>query len=210
VSEHNGSENGAHDPGNLTLERYIPDSIPPLVDAISSLYEHAIDRLLLTSDRVTSAAEAKKLLAGDDDTEVMADQVQRVVVLAVPVVRTLARGARFTRVPWVLVASTAFSVASTLRAGVREVQVIGSLVAHRIEQETGRPAAPALVKRLALELYLTPRRTPSTTPAPLPLRRLLQRWLFKGAIGRDTRRAASKALDAAERLDVRPYLTPPR
>ena len=109
-----------------------------------------------------------------------------------------------------LVASTAFSIASTLRAGVREVQVIGSLIAHRIEQETGRPAAPGLVKRLALELYLTPRRTPSTTDRPLPLRRLLQRWLFKGAIGRDTRRAASKALDAAEKLDVRPYLTPPR
>ena len=79
--------------------------MPPLVDAISSLYEHAIDRLLLTPDRVTSAAEGKRLLAADDDTEVMADQLQRVVVLAVPVVRTVARGARFTRVPWVLVAS---------------------------------------------------------------------------------------------------------
>jgi hypothetical protein len=140
----------------------------------------------------------------------MADQVQRVVVLAVPVVRTLARGARFTRVPWVLVASTAFSIASTLRAGVREVQVIGSLIAHRIEQETGTPAAPRLVKRLALELYLSPRRTPATTDSPLPLRRLLQRWLFKGAFGRNTQRAASKALDAAEKIDVRPYVKPSR
>jgi hypothetical protein len=210
VSEEHGSENGSGDPGGLTLERHIPDAIPPLVDAISSLYDHAIDRLLLTDERVTSAAEGKKELAGDSDTEVMADQVQRVVVLAVPVVRTLARGARFTRVPWVLVASTAFSIASTLRAGVREVQVIGSLIAYRIEQETGRPAAPSLVKRLALELYLTPRRTPSTTDSALPLRRLLQRWLFKGAFGRDTRRAASKALDAAEKPDVRPYVAPSR
>ena len=39
-----------------------------------------------------------------------------------------------------------------------------------------------------------------------PYRRLLQRWLFKGAFGRDTRRTASKALDAADRLDLRPYL----
>ncbi len=210
MSGQNGSENGARDPGGLTLERHMPDAIPPLVDAISSLYDHAIDRLFLTSERVTSAAEGKKQLAADGEGEVLADQVQRVAVLAVPVVRTLARGARFTRVPWVLVASTAFSIASTLRAGVREVQVIGSLIAHRIEQETGRPAAPRLVKRLALELYLAPRRTPSTTDHPLPLRRLLQRWLFKGAFGRDTRRAASKALDAAERLDVRSYLTPPR
>jgi hypothetical protein len=210
VSGQNGSKNGAREPGGMTLERHLPDPIPPLVDAISSLYDHAIDRLLLTPERVISAAEGKKQLAGDEDTEALADQVQRVAVLAVPVVRTLARGARFTRVPWVLVVSTAFSITSTLRAGVREVQVIGSLIAHRIEQETGRPAAPHLVKRLALELYLAPRRTPSTTDRPLPLRRLLQRWLFKGALGRDTRRAASKALDAAEKLDVRPYLTPPR
>ena len=182
------------------------DAVPPLVDAISSLYEHAIDRLLSTSDRVTSAAEGKRLLAADDGTEVVADQLQRVVVLAVPVVRTVARGARFTRVPWVLVATTAFSIASTLRTGVREVQVLGSLLAHRLEQETGRPADSMLVKRLALELYLSPRSTPPVTDAPLPLRRLLQRWLFRGTFGRDTRRAASKALDAAERLDLRAYL----
>src|SRR4029079_725910 len=127
--QHARAENGSRAPRGLTLERHIPEAIPPLVDAISSWYDNAIDRLLLTDERVTTAAEAKKELAGDGDTEAMADQVQRVVVLAVPVVRTLARGARFTRVPWVLVASTAFSIASTLRAGVREVQVIGSLSA---------------------------------------------------------------------------------
>ena len=110
---------------------------PPLVDAISSLYEHAIDRLLSTSERVTSAAEGKRLLAEDDDTEALADRVQRVVVLAVPILRTLASGARFTRVPWVLVASTAFSTSSAIRSGVREVQVIGSLVAHRLERRDG-------------------------------------------------------------------------
>jgi hypothetical protein len=136
----------------------------------------------------------------------MADQVQRVAVLAVPIVRTVARGARFTRVPWVLVASTAFSIASTLRTGVREVQVLGSLIAHRLEQASPRPADPALVKRLALELYLSPRSTPPVADRPLPLRRLLQRWLFKGTFGRDTRRTANKALDAAEKLELRPYL----
>ena len=45
MSEQQGSANGSHDSGGLTLERYVPDAIPPLVDAISSLYEHAIDRL---------------------------------------------------------------------------------------------------------------------------------------------------------------------
>jgi len=190
----------------LRDQRIPLDMVPPLVDAVSSLYEHAIDALFLTPDRVTSAADGKRLLAGDDGTEVVADQLQRVVVLAVPVVRTVARGARFTRVPWVLVATTAFSIASTLRTGVREVQVLGSLIAHRLEQATGLPADSALVKRLALELYLSPKRKPSPAATPLPLRRLLQRWLVKGAFGRDTRRAASKALDAADRLDLRPYL----
>jgi hypothetical protein len=178
---------------------------PPLVGAIASLCEHAIDRILSTPQRVTSAAEGKRVLARDDGAEALADQVQRVVVLAVPVVRTLAHGARVTRMPWVLIATTAFSVGSTVRSGVREVQVIGSLLAHRLEQATGRPADPGLVRRLALELYLAPRGRPSVEDRPLPLRRLLQRWLLRGALGRDTTRAAAKALDAAERLDLRSY-----
>jgi hypothetical protein len=186
--------------------RLLLEAPPHLVDAIASLYDHAIDRVFSTSERVTSAAEGKRLLTGDDNTEEMADRVQRVVVVASPVLRTLFRGARITKVPWVLVASTTFSIATTLRAGVQEVQVIGSLLAHRMEQETGLPADQRLVRRLALELYLWPRRTPSFDDRPLPLRRLGQRWLFKGAFGRDTRKAASKALDAAERLDLRRYL----
>jgi len=126
-------------------------------------------------------------------------------VLAVPVVRAVARGARFTRVPWVLVASTTLSIGRTVRAGTREVQVIGALLAYRIEAATGRPADPGLVQRLALELYLSPRAIPVLDERPLPLRRLLQRWLFRGTLGRTTGRAASKALDAAERLDVQAY-----
>jgi hypothetical protein len=188
------------------LPRGILESPPPLVDAVSSLYEHLIDRILSTPDRVTSAADGKRLLADDDGTEAVADHVQRVVVLAVPVLRTFARGARFTRIPWVLVATTAFSIGSAVRSGVREAQVIGSLVAHRLEQATARPADPALVKRLTLELYLAPKSTPDPSNLALPVGLLLRRWLIKGAIGRDTKKAASKALDAAERLDLRPYL----
>ena len=116
-----------------------------LVEAVGNLADAAIDRVLLTDERVTSAAEAKRSLAGDEDTEALAGKIQRVAVLAVPLVRVLARGARFTRVPWVLVASTAFSIASTLRAGVREVQVIGSLIAHRIEQDAKRAGYPVKV-----------------------------------------------------------------
>jgi hypothetical protein len=182
------------------------DATPPLVDAMSSLYDHVIGRLLSTSDRITSAAEGKMLLAADDNSEVVADSVQRVVVLAVPVLRTFVRGARFTRIPWVLVATTAFSIGSAVRSGIREVQVVGSLLAYRLERATGQLADPALVKKLTLELYLAPRRIPDVSDPALPLAKLLRRWLIKGAIGRDTRKMASKALDAAERLDLHPYV----
>lgn len=213
----NGVETNGHSRSSVlrripkTAEPPVPqgsfDTTPRLVDAMSSLYGDIIDRILSTPDRVTSAAAGKRLLAADDGTEVVADHVQRVVVLAIPVLRTLARGARFTRIPWVLVATTAFSIGSAIRSGVREAQVIGSLVAYRLEQATGLPADPALVKKLTLELYLDSRQTPDVSDLALPLGQLLRRWLIKGAIGRDTRKAASKALDAAERLDLRPYVT---
>ena len=46
--------------------------------------------------------------------EEVADRVQRFVAIATPTVRMLARGARFTRVPWVLVASTTISLTTTV------------------------------------------------------------------------------------------------
>ena len=196
--------NGDTDEDRRLLQAIL-DAPPALVDAVGSLVEQGIARVLSAPHPVTSAAEGKRLLAREDGGEATADQVQRVVVLAVPVVRTLARGARFTRVPWVLIASTTDSIGATVRAGIREVQMIGALLAHRLETSTGLPADPALVRRLAVDLYLSPRRTPQLHDHPLPLRRLLQRWLFKGAFGRDTKRAASRALEAAEELDVKGY-----
>jgi hypothetical protein len=173
-----------------------------LLDAVAGLFDQAVDRVLLSPARVTSAAEGKRLLTADDDAEGLTDTVQRVAVVATPIVRTLARGARWLpRVPWVLVASTTASLVVTIRAGVHEIRVLGSLLAYRLEAATGRPADPALVKQLTLELYLSPGRTP-TLAGGLPLRRLVRRWLFRGALGKDTRKAAGKALDAAERLDV--------
>ena len=195
-----------HELPEASLATRLPDPEPErnrtLLEAVGGLYDQVIDRILLSPDRVTSAAEGKRLMSSDDDSEALTDTVQRVAVVATPIIRTLARGARWLpRVPWVLVASTTASLVMTLRAGVREVRVLGSLVAHRLERETGRPADPALVKQLTLELYLSPRRTPSLNGG-LPLGRLVRRWLFRGAIGKDTRRVADKALDAAERLDV--------
>lgn len=173
-----------------------------LTDAVSTLYERAIDRVLLTPERVHSAAEGKALLASQESHEALAEGIQRVVVLAVPVVRAVAAGARITRVPWVLVSSTALSIGLTVRAGVREVQVLGSLLAHRLEQTTGRPADPALVKKLTIELYLAPKRVPDVSDPRLRPGRLVRRWIFRGAFGRETRKDAGRALDRAERLDV--------
>jgi len=179
-----------------------PDRDRRLLDAVAGLVDSVIDRILLSPTRVRSAAEGRGLIAVDDDSEDVADRVQRVAVIATPIVRTLARGSRLLpRVPWVLVASTTASLVMTIRGGVHEVRVLGSLVAYRLEQATGRPADPALVKQLTLELYLSPRRTPTLTGG-LPLGKLARKWLFRGAIGKDTRKAAWKALDAAEHLDV--------
>jgi hypothetical protein len=173
-----------------------------LVEAVGALADHAIDRILLTDERVTSAADGRRLLAGTAEIEARADKIQRVVVAAVPVARTLARGARFTRVPWVMVASSTLAIGVAVRTGVRELQVLGSLVAHRLEQAAGAPADPALVKKLAIDLYLHPKRTPDPADDRLRLVRLSRKWVLSGAFSRNTSKQASKALDAAERLDA--------
>src|SRR5687767_14981497 len=133
------------DPREASLATRVPDREPNrdrrLLDAVGGLFDQVIDRILLSPERVTSAAQGKRLMATDDDAEGMTDMLQRVAVIATPIVRTLAHGARWLpRVPWVLVASTTASLVVTLRAGVNEVRVLGSLVAYRLEQATGRPA----------------------------------------------------------------------
>jgi len=172
-----------------------------LVEAVGRLVHAAVDRVLLTEDRVTSAAEGKRRLSGQTETEELADKVQRVVVLATPVVRVVARGARFTRFPWAIVASSSVSVGVAVRTGVREIQVLSSLVAHRIEQATGTPADPRLVEKVAVDLYLNPKRTPDLSNDRLRLVRLTRKWVLLGAFGRTTSKRAGKALEAADKLD---------
>lgn len=172
-----------------------------LVDAVERLVDAAVARVLLSDDRVTSAADGKLRLAGQTETEELADKVQRVVVLATPIVRLVARGARFTRLPWAMLASSSVSVAIAVRSGVREIQVLSSLVAYRIEQATGRPADPQLVEKVAVDLYLNPKRRPDLTDDRLRLVRLTRKWVLLGAFGRTTSKRADKALEAAGKLD---------
>jgi hypothetical protein len=173
-----------------------------LVHAVSDLVNKAVDQVLLGDERVTSAAEARRLLNRDEQTEALAGDIQRVVVLAVPIVRRLARGARVMKVPWVFVASATLSMGVAVRNGVKEIQALSSLVAHRLEQATGAPADPALVKKLAVDLYLHPRRTPKLDSDRARIVRLTRKWLFLGIFGRKTQRRASRALEAAERIDA--------
>ena len=176
-------------------------AVVALIRAVGDLVDAAVDRVLLTEERVTSAEEAQRLLAGEADSEALADKIQRVVVLAVPVVRMLARGARFTRLPWVMLASSSASIAIAVRSGVRELQVLASLVAHRVEQATGAPSDPALVKKVAVDLYLKPKRAPDLSDDRVHLVRLTRTWLLRGGLGRSTAKRAAKALAAAERID---------
>lgn len=170
--------------------------------AAGEVVHQAFERLLSSDVEVETAAQAKRLLADDEETEEITDAIQRFVAIATPVARIALRGARFTRVPWVLVASSAVSVGVTVRNGVRELQALAALLAHRFEQETGSPPDPALIRKLTLELYLRPRRAPDVSDLRLPLTRLARRWIVSGALGRNTRKKTDKALDAAERLDL--------
>ena len=172
-----------------------------LVEAVGRLVDAAVDRVLIREDRVTSAADGKRRLSGRKGTEELADKVQRVVVLATPVVRMVARGAKFTRLPWAMIASSSVSVGIAVRTGVREIQVLASLVAYRIEQATGEPADAKLVEKVAVDLYLEPKRKLDLTDDRLRLVRLTRKWVLLGAFGRSTSKRAGKALEAAEKLD---------
>jgi hypothetical protein len=191
-------------PGTETKEkRSTVLAIPRAVErAAGDVVHRAFERLLSSDVEVRTAAEAKRLLADDEETEELTDAIQRFVAIATPVARIALRGARFTRVPWVLVASSAASIGVTVRNGVRELQALAALLAHRFEQETGSPPNPALLRKLTLELYLKPRRVPDVSDLGLPLARLARRWVVSGALGRNTRKKTDKALDAAEHLDL--------
>ncbi len=191
------SENEVADVNAGTL--FIPQSVQR---AAGDLIQEVFERLLSSEVQVTSAAEGKRLLAEDDDAEQVTDAIQRFVGIATPVVRIALRGARFTRIPWVLVASSSVSIGATLRTGVRELRVLAALLAHRFEEETGSQPDAALLQKLTLELYLRPRRTPDVSGVSLPIARLARRWIVSGALGRNTRGKTDKALDAAERLDM--------
>jgi hypothetical protein len=168
-----------------------------VVEAVDGIAQHAIDRILLTDRRVVSADEGKRLLT---DTEATAQRIQRGVMIATPVVRRLARGTRVARRPWVRIASSSLSIGTSVRTGVCELKVLTSLLAHRLEESTHTPADARLVEKLAIDLYLHPRRL-DVSDEKLRLVRLTRKWVLIGALGWTTSKRAARALDAADRVD---------
>ena len=100
-----------------------------------------------------------------------------------------------------MAASSSVSIGIAVRTGVRELQLLASLVAYRLEQATGTPSDPALVKKVTIDLFLYPHRAPEPDDDKLRLFRLTRTLVLRGAFGRNTSRRAAKALDAADKLD---------
>jgi hypothetical protein len=170
-------------------------------DLAARAYRTGVGRALAPAVPVTSAAQGRALLAAGDHPEVLSDQMQKIALAAVPLVRLAKRTGRFARVPSVVVATTALSAGMTVRRGVREVQVVAALVEHGIEQATGGDADPELVQALAVALYLDPKKPPQPTRGRVRVAALARRWAWRGTLGWDTGEAANRALEAAERLD---------
>ena len=84
--------------------------------------------------------------------------------------------------------------------------MVSALVAHRLETVAGHPADPRLVEKLAIALYLDPKRVPRLDDDKLHLVKLSRKWLLSGVLGRNTSKRTDKALDAVERLDVKAAL----
>jgi hypothetical protein len=166
--------------------------------ALDGFTHKAVDRILLTEGRVVSATDGKRLLA---EPEATAQRIQRGVMIAVPAIRMFARVARFTPTPWVKVGSRSLSIGTSVHTGVRELQVLTALLTHRLEESTRGPADPRLVEKLAVDLYLHPKRTLDLSDDKLRLVRLTRKWVVVGALGWTTTKRAARALDAAERVD---------
>ena len=177
--------------------------------AAQSLYDRAIDRVLARPYEITTADEARAVLDDPDaiDVSAFADQIQQVALFAIPIVRRVGRfrkvpGVR--KVPWVFSLVTITNLTRSIRQGVREVQLIGSYLAARLQGATGKPPDPALVKRLTVQVYLAPSRKLNLTDTDqrAATGKLLQRWLINGLLGRTSNKAAVRAIGAVERLDI--------
>jgi hypothetical protein len=186
----------------------VPRAASALPRAVGSLYERAVDRVLARPHQIQSADEARALLDDPDaiDVSAFADQIQQIAIVAIPVMRRvgmLRKVPGMRRVPWVLSVVTVANMTRAIRQGVREVQVVGSYIGSRLQEVTGQPADPELVKQLTVQVYLKPGRRPYIVgDTRVPAMKLLRRWMLYGLLGRTTNKSAVRAVGAVERLDL--------
>ena len=175
-----------------------------LVEAVGELADAAVDRVLLTEERVTSAAEGRRRLAGASDTEALSEQG--------PARRDARNADRPHRGPWRPLYAPALGD-DRLELGLDRASpsVPASASSRRSprssptgsSRQRGPPSDPRLVKKVAIDLYLDPKRVPDPTESKLRLVRLTRKWVLLGAFGRKTSTRAGKALDAADKLDAK-------
>jgi len=174
--------------------------------AVGALYDRAIDAVLLKPRTIRTAEEALEVLRNDAswNADGMASQIQKTALVVTPLLRrfrVVRKAPGIRRIPYIAVATTLATVSTQLWAGIREVQVLAAFLETRL-MEAGLPADAPLVKRLAIELYTHPDRTPTLESVSTSIRGLVSRWAFAGVFGRDTSKRARKAFSAAERLDL--------
>ena len=150
---------------------------------------------------MTSAAEGKRRLAGNAEFEARADKLQRLVVAAC---RSCASRPRRPHYEGAMGDGRLERLHDRRRRSNGRARAAGARLADRAPDRTGgrRPRRPALVRNLAIDLYLHPKRAPDPNDDGLHLVRLSRRWVLSGAFGRNTSKQAKEALDAAERLDA--------
>jgi len=176
-----------------------------IAGGVARLYDRAMDAILATPHDVHTRDEAMEMLKGDAESEAVASQVQKLALVLTPIVRRFAVTKKvpgLRRVPAAAIVISTASVAAALRDGVRDVQVVGSYLAGRIELETGRAADPRLVKKATADLYVHPGRPVRITDRKVHAAGLLRVWLTRGFLGWDLSKPATKAIDAVARCDV--------
>ena len=173
--------------------------------AMSDIGDRVTERVMATPHRVDSAADALERLGELNDG---AKTMQGILATGLLTIGTrLVRLGRLSKVPTVALITGTAAVASSVRGGVGEVQVIGSYVASKLD-DAGVKADPDFIRRVTLEVYLNPSKSVDLNARDdLGASRLLAFWLrHSGAIPilskSRTDRQRRAWIDAVDRLDL--------
>ena len=165
--------------------------------AMTDLGDRVVDRVMSTPHRVENARDAIELLGevGDGTTAMQGVLATGFVALGTRLIRM----GRWGKFPTVAVLTGTAAVASSVRGGVGELQVVGSYLASRLD-DAGIKADT--------DVYLNPGRAVDlANPDDLGASRLLAYWLrHSGAIPIVSRSRSERHrrawIDAVDRLDL--------